>query len=360
LIGILFELSRSITVNDMSATPSSSFAPIQKFNPGPILNDDLNNDMEVDDPEDEQGDHLIVAFDFGTTFSSVAYARLKATTPRNSLGLADIKCIARYPDDRPPPRMVSFAWEPREDVPTELWYSVRQNASQKQSQSYTQPPNQEAADEEAVESDASSEFTASIHEDEEELENDQDLTEKENLRSTPLFWGFGVQKQLKSIDIPKDGTRRLTRFKLMLDESNPATQAVRTELAPILKNLKRSKMITQETDVFRDYLHQLFNHTKHELQTLNEYDDRTPIEFVLCVPAVWPAKACRIMQNAMNDAAKLSGLGKVVNGSLDNLFIISEPEAAAACVLAEESCSIYVGELLMYLIHPRTNCQTAQ
>lgn len=334
----------------MNITPSSSFAPIQKFNPGPILEDDTNNDMELDDPEDEQGDRLIIAIDFGTTFSSVAYARFKGSTPRDALGLTDVKCIARYPDDRPPPRTVSFAWEPREDVPTELWYSVRQTAAQRQqAQINTQPPENSPADEDAADSDASSDFTASLPGDEDSPGENEDRTTKGSWRSTPLFWGFGVQKQLKTIDIPKDGTRRLARFKLMLDENTLATKTIRDEVTPILKNLRKSKAITQDADVIRDYLHQLFNHTKHELQMANEYDDRTPIEFVLCVPAVWPTKACRIMQDAISMAAQLSGLGRLVNGSLENLFIISEPEAAAACILAEENNSIYVGDL--YFAH---------
>jgi hypothetical protein len=49
------------------------------------------------------------------------------------------------------------------------------------------------------------------------------------------------------------------------------------------------------------------------------------------------------MQAAMSTAAKRSEFGNLVNGNLDNLFIISEPEAAAACVLAEDSNDIYVG-----------------
>jgi hypothetical protein len=198
--------------------------------------------------------------------------------------------------------------------------------------------------EDPTSSDASSEFSCSFPEDADNLEDEQNNTGEDRGRSAPLFWGFGVQKQLKNIDIPKDGTRRLARFKLMLDENSTATESIRAELSLVLRNLKKSRLIKQDTDVISDYLEQLFKHTKDELRRLNEYSSSIPIEFVLCVPAVWPSRACRVMQAAMSAAAERSELGSLVNGSLDNLFIISEPEAAAACVLAEDNNNdIYVG-----------------
>jgi hypothetical protein len=69
--------------------------------------------------------------------------------------------------------------------------------------------------------------------------------------------------------------------------------------------------------------------------------------------SVWPSRAYRAMQAAMSVAAKRPELGSLVNGSLDNLFIISEPEAAAACVLAEDNNDIYVGYFSI-------SCKTAE
>jgi hypothetical protein len=333
--------------NQMAHTVRSSFDRFQKFDPGPIL-DNLPSDRDVDMAEaepatEESPSRLIVAFDFGTTFSSVAYARVSERAPRDTLGITNVKCITRYPDDRAPPG-VTFAWEPREDVPTELWYSLPQPPKQRQSGHQTsQSSGEDSMNEDLTLSDASSEFSCSHPEDAEYLENEQINNAEDCGRSAPLFWGFGVQKQLKNIDIPKDGTRRLARFKLMLHENSKETEDVRAKLSVIFKNLKKSKMIKQDTDVISDYLEQLFKHTKDELRRLNEYSDCTPVEFVLCVPAVWPSKACRFMQAAMSTAAKRSEFGNLVNGNLDNLFIISEPEAAAACVLAEDSNDIYVG-----------------
>lgn len=330
----------------MAHASQTSFPRFQRFDPGQILGDlPSDRDIEMAEAEpatEDPSSRLIVAFDFGTTFSSVAYARVSEKTPRDTVGITDVRCITRYPDDRAPPG-VTLAWEPREDVPTELWYSLPPPPKQKQSgHQNMQISGEESMNEDPTWSDASSEFSCSFPEDAENLDNEQENTGEDRGRSDPLFWGFGVQKQLRNIDIPKDGTRRLTRFKLMLDEKSEETEAVRAELSLVLKNLKRSRLIKQDTDVISDYLEQLFKHTKDELQRLNEYSVNIPIEFVLCVPAVWPSRACRVMQAAMSAAAKRSELGSLVDGSLDNLFIISEPEAAAACVLAEDNNDIYV------------------
>ncbi|PVH69481.1 hypothetical protein DL98DRAFT_522149 [Cadophora sp. DSE1049] len=337
----------------MADLVQGSFDRFQRIDTAHVL-DDSPSERDVDmvdvgQATEESPGHLIVAFDFGTTFSSVAYARVVEGVSRDALGITNVKCITRYPDDRPPPGF-TFAWEPREDVPTELWYNIPPSWKQRRTGRQTlQSSDEEAMNEDPNLSDASSDFSCSRPEDEVDVETEQVNTGEDLGRSAPLFWGFGVQKQLKNIDIPKDGTRRLTRFKLMLDETSTATKDIRAELSVTLKNLKRAKIIKQDTDVITDYLAQLFQHTKNELLRLDEYSDYTPVEFVLCVPAVWPSKACRVMQAAMSTAAGRCGFGNLVNGSLDNLFIISEPEAAAACVLAEDNDDIHENEIVLIL-----------
>jgi hypothetical protein len=321
-----------------------SFSRLRRFHQGPDLDElPFDNEVEMADAEkatEPPTKRLIIAVDFGTTFSSVAYALFDEATPRETLGLIDVKCVARYPDDRPAPGE-TFIWRPREDVPSELWYKPPKPQEQaKPGLANSQIIEEEPMDDDA--SDTSSELDIPRPGNEDELEKEQEDVEQEPRRSDTLFWGFGVQAQLKTIDIPKDDTRRLARFKLMLDKERKETEVIRTQITPILDKLKESKLIKRESDVIRDYLEQLFRHTKKELQKMDEYNDNIPIEFVLCVPAVWPSKARRIMQTAMNAAAQRSELGSLVNGSLNHLFIISEPEAAAACVLAEDNNDIYV------------------
>jgi len=48
------------------------------------------------------------------------------------------------------------------------------------------------------------------------------------------------------------------------------------------------------------------------------------------------------MEAAIRKAVQLSGLGSLKDDGLDDLFIVSEPEAAAACVLEEDNYNIKV------------------
>jgi hypothetical protein len=320
---------------------------------GDIVDEDTDEDIEMEDvavaadqdltlvqasnTSDASSDRLVIAVDFGTTFSSVAYARIKANEPTTSLGLKDIKCISNYPDD--PLNTLGASRERREDVPTELWYKVK-------------PPTRrtprkkvlvEQVEEEEVSSDADD--VSSYHDSDDEAHPivEPEVTEHESRSEDQVYWGFGVQEQLQRIDVPKDGTRRITRFKLMLDASE-RTYRVRMEVGHTIRRLKARNLISHETDVFVDYLQRLLGHTKNELIRMDDYNEQMPIEFVLCIPAVWPAKACRVMQSALKTAVQESGLGKLSSNTLENLFIMSEPEAAANCVLAEDSNDIYVSE----------------
>lgn len=328
----------TMTVNESQNT----ITRFQRFDPGDILGPDTPEGdvemMEVEESIEPSRDRLIVAVDFGTTFSSVACSRFSDEIDRKLLGMQDVSCIKNYPDDRPPPGL-AFAWEPREDVPTELLYNLPQPRKQRDLGRKTNRSSEQVVDDdddESVASDSSSDISIPAFASGGQAETDRNGLERD-VGLNRMFWGFGVQKQLKQVDIPKDGTRRLMRFKLMLDPNNPKTQDVRTDLAPILKKLRRWKLITQDTEVITEYLKQLFKHTKSELLRANLYRNGMPIEPVLCVPAKWPSKACRVMQAAMTEAVRTSGLGELTNNSLNDLFIVSEPEAAAASVLAEDN-----------------------
>jgi hypothetical protein len=116
---------------------------------------------------------------------------------------------------------------------------------------------------------------------------------------------------------------------LWLDKSEH-TASVRAELDPILRRLKRKKVIKENEDVIADYLGRLFMHTKAQLKEEGVISDATPIEHVLTVPAIWTADACRKMQRAMAVAIEQAKFGAV-----ENLFLVSEPEAAATYVLSQ-------------------------
>jgi hypothetical protein len=71
-------------------------------------------------------------------------------------------------------------------------------------------------------------------------------------------------------------------------------------------------------------------HAKIQLRREHGISEAAPIEHVLTVPAIWSAEACRKMQKAMATAIKQANFGTV-----ENLFLVSEPEAAATYVLSQ-------------------------
>jgi hypothetical protein len=336
-------------MNPTTSIPTVQYGPVD---PGPVFDEsDADGDVEMTTVGEEMNqmndstnspsttDTLIIALDFGTTFSSVAYARVEKGMRREDLQIDSIMCIENYSDYLPPPGM----WEPRQDVPTELWYDINtQRTQDSQSLSSSQvelnrspPVEYDVNNDESSSSAYDSMDEAGI--DEIELEG-QRKTERE---SKAQYWGFGVQRQLKRMDIQRGNARRISRFKLLLDQ-NVATKDVREGLAPILKSLRNKGIIRTDTDIFTDYLTHLLRHTKEELRKSAHLKDDIPIEFVLCVPAKWSSKGCRVMQASMRRAVEKSGLGNEAENGVCNLFILSEPEAAAACVLAEHHNALLV------------------
>lgn len=331
---------------------------MEKFVPINLSDDESDNredeDVEMREAADVGGeahrlqgasqpyDRLIIAVDFGTTFSSVAYAKIKAYEHPATLGLRDIKCISGYPDD--PLDTLSSGAGPRLDVPTELWYEV---PPPRQRGRFPKPPA--SPEPEEIGPDESS--TSSDSDSDDEVSSSViPTTELGQKQREHVYWGFSVREHLQRMDIPEYGTNKISRFKLYLNKVD-ATEDVSQEVGQTLRKLKSQKMISQEADVFVDYLKRLLEHTKTELIQLGEYAEDIPIEFVLCVPAVWPSKACRTMQAALTAAVKESALGRTISGSLDGLFIMSEPEAAATCVLAEGRNDIHVSLQRQYCSH---------
>jgi hypothetical protein len=73
-------------------------------------NHDLLNDLKED--------RIVIAIDFGTTFSSVAYVIIPKGVSPDHVDLRHVRCIGNYPSYQPLPGVLDF----RNDVPTELWY----------------------------------------------------------------------------------------------------------------------------------------------------------------------------------------------------------------------------------------------
>lgn len=294
--------------------------------------DDPSKDVEMEDvgPEVDGGSsqtHFTVAIDFGTTFSLVSFIALGKNEQTRRIDPNQIESIDHYPD-------APFeSYEQRREVPTESWYP--KTALRNDPIDY-RPMDRDA---ELSDDDTSEDDEGRVQHDVQEQTSHADIDpdpvdeEADDENSREYFWGYGVQKQLQYPDTNRDQSRRIARSKLLLDTSQH-TAIIREQLSATLQELRSRRLIKQDSDVIADFLERLFQHTKEQLTKSYNFHDACPVEFVLCVPAIWTQKACRTMQTAMATAISKSGFGSVDSGSIDNLFIVSEPEAAAACVLA--------------------------
>jgi hypothetical protein len=57
------------------------------------------------------------------------------------------------------------------------------------------------------------------------------------------------------------------------------------------------------------------------------------VEFVVTVPTIWSQEASRILQFCVEAAIQVTEFGELKNGSVDNLFLIPEPEGGLTWLL---------------------------
>jgi hypothetical protein len=284
--------------------------------------------------ENTQVDRLVISIDFGTTFSSVAYAIVPRGTDASEINIRDVQCIGNYPGYEPPPGMPDV----RQDVPTELWYdytALNHNLASAHMMGAMETTDSSSGD------DSSDSERSQFEEDAELAFDGFKPTTKHNQVHVTQHWGFGVQQRLGMIDMTRDDARPLTRFKLGLDTTE-LTEDIRTDLNLILQTLVKKKIIRSKSDIYADFLTHLLSHTKDELLLQNILQSNMVVQFVLCVPAKWPMNACRIMQTALEQAVKAVQLSERAEFGVHNLFMISEPEAAAECIFAEEHRDNYI------------------
>lgn len=320
-------VATTMTMRAISREPSE-MASSQEFSPTPgpaysslFVDDDV--DMESTEPDSSAANKTVftIATDFGTTFSSVVF------TKRVQGQQGPLMAIDHYPDDTMP-----YGYFSRE-VPTEMWYHDKAIARKKLADGSAnvgdEPFENIFADDEPLPNSDNNEDTSEYRRGgsvkaREPMEMDED-----NDDDGPAYWGYQIQNQLLLPATDHSKFNRITRFKLLLDTSEK-TEEIRDEIKPIVQRLKRLKMIRKDSDLISDYLRVLFIHAKAYLMEKHGLDSSCTIEHVLCVPIVWTSKACRTMQACMETAIRATDFG-----SLDNLFIVSEPEAAAASVLQD-------------------------
>ncbi|PQE29190.1 Hsp70 family protein [Rutstroemia sp. NJR-2017a BBW] len=291
-----------------------------------------DSEMDVDSlPQAQDSVPLIVATDFGTTFSCVAFASKRG----------DIGIVRNYPGDP-----MTMQGNPRSDVPTESWYPNKKILEELAAQHNGNSRGVETLrfdDEDDEFNDSNNGTTGLVGDGELGTESmDIDPIENEYVPET-MYWGYEVQDKLMDPDLDKSQYNCITRSKLVLDVSDQ-TKQIRQGLRPILKTLKTKRYIRSDEDVISQYLERLFKHSKNELLKLGWKPRVQSVEHVLCVPVIWSANACRKMQRAMEVAIQRSSFG-----SVQDLFLVSEPEAAAAYVLDQNKRNIHFGETFILL-----------
>ena len=284
--------------------------------------------MELDNQPLQPNKRLIIAIDFGTTYSAISYIAVRQSS-RYFIGPDDVQSVASYPGS-----WNYYNNERVTEVPTEVLYPL-DRAFRKQR--HLEPVHHTSGD--SVGEDQLNGFNGNfdIEMEDVQLHESDDI---EMLTDDPnhFTWGYEVHELWCLPSTHSDNSNRpLSRFKLLLDES-PMTQPVRDALLPTLNALQEKRIIQKPLDVITDYLTHLLRHARFELDE-KKYDESYRREIVLCVPAIWTERACRQMQTALAIAMKDSAFRYVgvENNSIDNLFIVSEPEAAAAYMLSLNS-----------------------
>ncbi|RYP32429.1 hypothetical protein DL767_005193 [Monosporascus sp. MG133] len=259
---------------------------------------------------------LIISVDFGTTFSAVSYVAINPDEAAEKIGLDRIRSIDNWPGDR----NIDGGSHMKQQVPSEVMYPL-------------DPKFRDAEDLQTRDGDSFPFDIGGLPDTIPDSDEDTDVT----LFGTDVNsfrWGYSVHEAWSRPSTHfKRGNKALGRFKLLFDD-RPTTETVRRELASTLISLKIRKVLRNHVDIVADYLTCLLRHVKSELRRQGLYNGYQ-VEMVLCVPAIWSQKACRDMQVALTAAMRMAdfkGLD-LETDAIEDLFIVSEPEAAAAYVL---------------------------
>jgi hypothetical protein len=166
-------------------------------------------------------------------------------------------------------------------------------------------------------------------------EEDIEATGLDSDDSKEFLWGYSVAYQRYNAHTTRNPMRRIEHAKLMLVKT-PYTKNERTELRRKVNHLinrriirkygKRSEPDVRDIrDVITDFLIKVFQHTKEQLIIYEDYSDHSTVEFVISVPTIWSSEASRVLQFCVEAAIDATGLGRLKDDCVENLFIIPEP-----------------------------------
>ncbi|TXC00310.1 hypothetical protein FocTR4_00014448 [Fusarium oxysporum f. sp. cubense] len=158
-----------------------------------------------------------------------------------------------------------------------------------------------------------------------------------------IRWGLEVQQDMSRVMSHSDNNQMLLHgFKNLMSQSDNH-QMQNARLIETLRRLAQKRSCPSEIPiremlllVIIDYLMKLLAHAKDEIVGSKSI---STIEMVICVPVFWNQQALRDMQTCVSIAMKrvdFPGV-KFSDDCMENIFMISEPEAAATRLLAGPS-----------------------
>jgi molecular chaperone DnaK (HSP70) len=139
-----------------------------------------------------------------------------------------------------------------------------------------------------------------------------------------FHWGYNARQPIKGLeDGGLDDRNRIIQFAKLLLCERQTDDGPRDDLRETMKRLEKTGK-----DLIKDYIREILKHSKTHLEEKENFREDCEVELVLCVPAGWPAKALRTMQEILLEVTQ-----EIKFGVLAPLFILNEPEAAAAYML---------------------------
>ncbi|KAF4957458.1 hypothetical protein FGADI_3094 [Fusarium gaditjirri] len=279
----------------------------------------------VEDGGDPFPKRLIIAVDFGTTYSAVSYVEVPQGHASGSVDPRSIRSIENYPQNYHPYKSSMYI-----KVPTEVIYPLDRH--------FRDHFNLDSSEGRWKTGDS----IGSVTDEDDDIAMFSDVLKK-------FRWGYQVHEVWNRPSTHSNTTNQpLSRFKLLLDNSE-MTESVRRGVTDTISTLKKENVIQRPLHVIADFLTYLLGYTQSELLRQG-FDDSYEREMVLCVPTMWTQKACRDMQACLAVAMKRANFTRtdLQNKSIDNLFIVSEPEAAAAHMLST-SAEIKAGDCFVLL-----------
>lgn len=280
---------------------------------------------------------VFIAVDLGETNSAVSYYTLPASVNPIHANTSGIKTISKYPS-----AFFQYSNDSmRLEAPTQLFYPP----------GWVFRPLKDLWD--APPGDASSAHPNGNPQ-------NQNQNQGSNAPSRRLLWGGQAYQVMSQITAQSNRSGTLVhRFKTMMDPSENHKRH-KQDLGEILRHLSQNHTgkdpIPVEEMVLLvtiDYLTKLLEFAKGQIHL--DSSQITSTEMIICVPIIWSQKAIRNMQFCMGLAAKLSGFPGVElqNKSIDNVFIMAEPEAGATWLLGRGFKSIEVLQPTGLLICPK-------